>query len=236
MTLKKKKKILEGSTKKLYSTDEPEHIIQEFMDTVLKDGESKSTIKGKGAINNQICGHLFEYLEGFHIPTHFVKSIGNKEMLVKKLDMIPVEIFVHNIATGEFCKRFGQKDGQELELPIVEMFLKKPELNNPMINNGHVVAFGMATTEDINQIERFSSKVNAVLKSFFTRRGLKLVDFKLEFGRHKEKIVLGDEISPDTFQLWDSKTKERLGLDKITSGESTPESAYEDIFNRIFKS
>lgn len=233
--MKKKKKILEGSSKKLYSTDEPEHIIQEFLDTVIIGSESKSTVKGKGAINNQICGHLFEYLEGFHIPTHFVKSISNKEMLVKKLEMIPIEISVHNVATGAFSKRFDLKDGEKLELPIVEMFLKKPALDNPMINNGHVVAFGMATADEISLIERYSSKINAVLKSFFTRRGLRLVEFKLEFGRTKDKIVLGDEISPDTCRLWDAETQEKQGIDKINSGNTAAEKVYEDIFNQIFK-
>lgn len=235
MTLKKKKKIFEGSSKKLYSTDEPEHIIQEFTDTAMISSESKSTVKGKGAVNNQICGHLFEYLEGFHIPTHFVKSTSNKEMLVKKLEMIPIEISVHNIATDVFSERFNLENGEDLELPIVEMFLKKPSLNNPMINNGHVVAFGLASADEISLIERYSSKINAVLKSFFTRRGLRLVEFKLEFGRHKEKIVLGDEISPDTCRLWDSESQEKLGIDKIKTGHTAPEKVYEEIFNRIFK-
>lgn len=233
--MKKKKKIFEGSSKKLYSTEDPENIIQEFMDTVHIGGESKGTIKGKGAINNQICGHLFEYLEGFHIPTHFVKSTSNKEMLVKKLEMIPIEIFVYNIATDLFSKRFDLKDGENLELPIVEMFLRKPALNNPMINNGHAVAFGLASADEISLIERYSSKINAVLKSFFTRRGLSLIEFKLEFGRQKDKIVLGDEISADTCRLWDAETREKLGIDKIKSGNSAIEKIYEDLFNRIFK-
>ena len=234
--MKKKKKILEGRAKKLYETEETDQLVQEFKDDVITfEGFKKGTIKGKGVTNNQISSYLFEYLAGFHIVTHFIKNLSSRDMLVKQLDMIPIEIIIRNIATGSFCKRYGLEKGNELDYPITEYFLKDDTNRNPMINATHAISFGYAKIDEIRTIERLSSKINAVLKSFFARRKLRLVDFKLEFGRYKNKILLGDEISPDTCRLWDAQTKERLDNGSFLSDESEIETVYEELKNRILQ-
>lgn len=234
--MKKKKKIYEGKAKTLYETDEPEQLIQEFKDDATAfDGEKKGIIKGKGIINNKISGYLFEYLEGFHVPTHFNKIISNREMLIKRLDIIPIEIVIRNIAAGSLCKRYGIEEGKRLDYPIAEYYLKDDERHDPMINATHAVSFGYAKIDEIRTIDRLASKINAVLKSFFARRSLKLVDFKLEFGRYKNKILLGDEISPDTCRLWDEKTDEKLDKDRFRFDLGNVEMAYEEIKKRVLQ-
>jgi len=232
--LKKKKKIFEGKSKKLYETDDPEEIILEFKDEIVtRKGEIKGVLKGKGIINNQISEYLLEYLSGFHIATHFVKKISNRDMLIKQLEMIPVEIVVRNIAAGEFCNRYGLVKGKELDFPIIEYFLKGNK--NPMINTTHILSFGYAKLDEIRTIERLSSKINAVLKSFFMRRQFKLIDFKLEFGRFKNKLLIGDEISLDTCRLLDEKFWDGNQKSIIFSDEGDLDKVYEEIKNRIFQ-
>jgi len=234
--LKKKKKLYEGNDKKLYETEEAEQLIFEFKDTLPSDDvEKKIIIKGKGTINNLIACHLFEYLEGFNIPTHFIRNLGNKEMLIRKLEMIPIEIHVHNFATGILCERLGLEDGKVFDYPINEYYLKNEALKNPMINDFHAVSLGYAKLDEINMIKRFSSKINAVLKSYFNRRGFKLIFFKLEFGRHKNKVVLGDELSLSTCTLWDMKTNEKYDHDLSHLTVSEIEKSYESLKTRIFQ-
>jgi len=198
--VKKKKKLFEGSSKLLYETDNEELYIMEFKDdAVAFEGGKKAKIKGRGAINNQVSERLFTYLESYHIPTHFVKQFSDNAMVVRKLEMIPVEVVMRNIATGSLVKRYGVDEGAELEHPILEYYLKDAEKEDPMINEDHVIAFGHADKEELRQIQRYTQKMNAVLKSFLFRRNLLLVDFKVEYGRNKSgKITLGDEVSVDT--------------------------------------
>ena len=232
--MKKKKKIYEGKVKKLYSVEEPELLIMEFKDSVSAlDGEKQGLIKGKGLINKDISALLFEYLEGFHIQTHFIKSLGARDMLIKELAMIPIEVVMRNIAAGSLCTRYNLEEGKELKYPIIEFYLKDDERRDPMINQTHIISFDLASIEEVKMIERLTSKINAILKSFFMRRGLKLVDFKLEYGRYKNKVVLGDEISPDTCRLWDVKTGDKLDKDRFRFDLGNPEIAYEEVKKRV---
>jgi len=233
--IKKKNKLYEGKAKIVYETDNEDFYIQEFKDDATAfDGKKKGKIKNKGMINNQVSGHLFNYLESYHVPTHFVKTQSDNSMVIKKLDMIPVEVVMRNIATGSLVKKYGVKEGEELEHPILEYYLKDDEKHDPMINDHHVIAFGHADQDELKQIQRFALKINAVLKSFFYRRNLLLVDFKIEFGRNKNgKIVLGDEISPDTCRLWDSETKKKLDKDRFRQDLGDVENAYKEIQQRV---
>lgn len=234
ISLKKKKKIHDGKAKKLYSVTESEHLILEFKDeTTVFDGQKRETVKNKGAINNQISAFLFEYLEGFNIPTHFIKIVNPKEMLIKSLDMIKIEVVMRNIAAGSLVKKYGIEEGVELQCPILEFYLNDDSRQSPMINHSHILAFELATAEELKMIERISSKINAVLKSFFLRRQIKLGDFKVEFGRYKDKILLGDEISPDTCRFWDISVGNNLDKEKFRLDTGDIEQKYEEIKNRI---
>lgn len=226
--------IYEGSAKRLYQTDKPDLIIQEFRDDApALDGKKKAKIRNKGAINNAISSYLFEYLEGFHIPTHFVRQISDCEMLIKRLEVFPLELVARNIASGNLCTQYGLKEGTELPHPILEHYLKTDRGNRPLLNEYHVFAIGLATPDELRLLNRLTSKVNVVLKSFFARRGIKLIDVTLEFGRHKGQVLLGDEISPDTCHLWDGKTNRKLDLDFFRQDSDDARVAYEDLRNRV---
>ncbi len=236
MTVKKGKLLIEGKVKKVYSTNEPDYLILHFTDNVagVRSGEER-IIKNKGTYNNAISSFLFKLLGGYHIRTHFVDVLKPDEMLVRKLDIIPITVEVWNFAGGSFSKRYGIAKGEALNRPVVEFYLKNSKLRNPMITADHACAFGYAKPEEMQTIDRTVRKVNAVLKSFFDRRKFKLINFKLEFGRYQDKIFLSDEISPDTFSLVDMKDGEtknkaplNLATDKITA-------AYEELKNRICK-
>ncbi len=236
MTVKKGKLLIEGKVKKVYSTNEPDYLILYFTDNVVaaRSGEEE-IIKNKGVHNNAISSLLFKFLGGYHIRTHFVDVLKPDEMLVKKLDIIPIKVEVWNVAAGTLSKRYGIQKGETLNRPVVEFYLKNSKLRDPMITIDHACAFGYAKPEEMQTIDRIARKVNVVLKSFFDRREFKLVNFKLEFGWYQGKIFLSDEISPDTFSLIDlkdgeTKNKEPLNLapDKITA-------AYEELKNRICK-
>lgn len=235
VNVKKKKKLYEGKAKILFETDSEDYLIQEFKDDATAfDGKKKGKIKGKGTVNNQISAHLFNFLESYHIPTHFVKLLSDDSMVVKRLEMVPVEVVMRNLATGSLVKRYDVEEGMELESPILEFYLKDDAKHDPMINTDHIVSFGHATNEEVNQIKRYAQKINAVLKAFFERRGLILVDFKLEFGRGKNaRIVLGDEISPDTCRLWDSETREKMDKDRFRQDLGKVEEAYQEVLNRV---
>lgn len=234
--MKKKKKLYEGKSKKLYALDDSDQLIQEFKDDAAIFERTKAeVIKGKGIINKDISAYLFEYLEGFHIPTHFVKDLGGREMLIRRLEMIPVEVVMRNIAAGNLCERYGLEKGKELNSPIMEFYLKNDERHDPMINQTHIVAFQLATMDEVRMIERMTSKINAVLKSFFLRRNLSLVDFKLEFGRHKNKILLGDEVSLDTCRIWDVSPETKQNNERFGIDQRIAENTYEELRKRIFQ-
>jgi phosphoribosylaminoimidazole-succinocarboxamide synthase len=202
----KKKKIYEGKTKKLYESENEIELIQEFKDDAVASSAVKPRIiKGKGALNSQVSAHLFRFLDSYHIANHFIRELSDKEMLVKKLNMIPVMVMVRNIAAGTLVKRYGMAEGKELECPIIEYYLKDEERDDPMINEDHVISFGHATSGEIKELHRLASKINAVLKAFFRRRDLKLADLRLEFGRYRDKLVVGDELSFNTCRFIDLK-------------------------------
>jgi phosphoribosylaminoimidazole-succinocarboxamide synthase len=234
--LKKKKKLYEGRSKKIYTLEDSDQLIMEFKDNALVFERSKAeTIKGKATINKDISVYIYNYLEGFNIPTHFIKDLGGREMLVKHLEMIPVEIVMRNFAAGNLCERYNLENGTELNSSIMEFFFKHKQQNNPMVNQTHFVAFQLATSEEVRMIERMTSKINAVLKSFFLRRNLQLIDFKLEYGRYKNKILLGDEISLDTCRLWDISNETLSDKDKVLFDKRASEFAYEECKKRIFQ-
>ena len=235
--MKKGELLYEGKAKKLYATDNPDLVIQEFKDDATAfNGKKKGTIKDKGVVNNRISAFIFEFLESYHVPTHFEKVLSDREMLVKKLDIIPVEVVMRNIATGSLVKRYGLEEGKELDYPVLEFYLKDDDLNDPMINEHHAVAFGLATPDEMETISRYATKINAILKSFFIRRKIRLIDFKLEFGRFKDRILLGDEISPDTCRFWDLETGEKLDKDRFRQDLGRVEEAYQEMLNRILHS
>ncbi len=236
ISVKKKQKLYEGKAKIVFETDNEDYYIQEFKDDATAlDGKKKGKIKAKGVLNNQISGQLFSYLESYHVPTHFVKHMSDNSMVIKKLDMIPVEVVMRNIATGSLVKRYGVKEGKELEHPILEFYLKDDAKHDPLINEDHILSFEHANEEEIKQIKRFTQKINAVLKSYFIRRNMLLVDFKLEFGRNKlGKISLGDEISPDTCRFWDVVSGEKMDKDRFRQDLGNVEAAYKEVHSRVF--
>ena len=235
--VKKKKKLYEGKAKIVYETDKEDYLIQEFKDDATAlDGKKKGKIKAKGSINNQISAHLFNFLENYHVSTHFVSLFSDNAMVISKLEMIPVEVVMRNIATGSLVKRYGVEEGKELEHPILEFYLKDDAKHDPMINKDHVISFGYASEDEVKQIVRLTQKTNAVLKSFFYRRNLLLVDFKLEYGRNKSgKLRLGDEISPDTCRFWDINSGEKLDKDRFRHDLGNVEKAYQEVQARVFK-
>ncbi len=224
--------MLDGTTKRIFTADKKDQLIIQFKDAeTAYDGEKKSRFKNKGVLKNNIAVHLFEYLCGYNIPTHFIARSSNDRMRVKKLNMIPITVFVRNISAGTLVKRFRVKEGTVLKYPILEYYLRDEKLNNPMVLESHAYSFGYATPEEMKQISRMSSKVNAVLKSFLERRSLKLGDFKLEFGRMHRQIYVSDEITPDTARLWDISNS---GAHEQFSFEgNTAEKSYKEIYQRI---
>jgi len=232
--LERKELFHEGKAKRLYLTDDPHYLLMEFKDDITAfDGDKKSEFPRKGEFNNQTSAFLFNYLESYHIPTHFVQAVSDSAMLVRNLKMIPIEVVVRNIATGSLVKRYGVEDGMTLSYPIIELFLKDDSRHDPMINETHAYAFGHCTPEQMRTIVRIASKVNAVLKSFFDRRGLTLVDFKLEFGYGEGEIFLADEISGDSCRIWDKKTGKKLDKDRFRHDLGDIESSYEELMFRV---
>ena len=232
--VKKGKKIYEGKAKILYETDNPELVIQEFKDDATAfDATKRGTIKQKGVINNEISSALFQMLDLKGIPTHFVKKLSDREMLAKRLDIVLVEVTMRNIAAGGLSKSLGIEEGTVLKTPVLEYHYKSDPLHDPLINDYHIEMLGLATAKEMKKIKDYSFSVNEILRDFFGKVGLKLVDFKLEFGRFKGKILLGDEISPDTCRLWDKKTNEKLDKDRFRRDLGRIEEAYQEVLKRI---
>ncbi|MFH1782956.1 MAG: phosphoribosylaminoimidazolesuccinocarboxamide synthase [Candidatus Omnitrophota bacterium] len=232
--MKKGKQIYEGKAKKVFETDKADLIIQEFKDDATAfDATKRGTIKEKGIVNNEMSSVLFQMLESKGIPTHFVKKLSEREMLAKKLDIILVEVTIRNISAGGLSKLLDIKEGIVLKKPVLEYHYKKDALHDPLINDYHIEMLGLATQKEMNTIKDYSFSINEILKDFFIKVGLKLVDFKLEFGRHKGRILLGDEISPDTCRLWDKKTNEKLDKDRFRRDLGKIEEAYQEVLKRI---
>ncbi|GAB4365637.1 MAG: phosphoribosylaminoimidazolesuccinocarboxamide synthase [Calditrichia bacterium] len=229
-----KELILESKTKKLYSTNNEDQIVIEFLDTIpgLKQ---KSTMKGKAEINLDISAFIFEYLESYNVPTHFIRRIDSKSFLAKKLNMFPLKVVLWNVATSTLSKRLGLKDGTVLDTPVLELYLKNSKLKDPLINDYHAYTLGLCERNEMNAIVRISTKVNAVLKSLFMRKKLALVYFELEFGKTGSQIMIGDEISPDTFHIWDQAEPDKLDKKSFLITPETAKKVYPKIKERILQ-
>lgn len=214
--MQKKQELYAGKAKTVYTTDHADVYILEFRnDTSAFDGEKISQLANKGKVNNLFNAHIMQVLEAAGVATHFVKVLGDQASVVKRLEMIPVECVVRNYAAGGLCRRLGMDEGQLLSPPVFEFFLKNDELHDPMICDSHIVTFGWASEDEIAQMKKLTQAVNNVLTPLFAEGGLQLVDFKLEFGRLGNQIVLGDEFTPDGCRIWDSKTLEKFDKDRF---------------------
>ena len=232
--MKKGELLYEGKAKQVYATDNPDYVIQYFKDDATAfNAKKRGTIVSKGILNNEISETFFRLVEREGVPTHFVERLNEREMLVKKLQIIPVETVVRNIIAGSLAKRLGLEEGKTLRQPILEYFYKSDPLDDPMINASIAIALDMATPEELRRVDELALKVNAVLRTFLESKGLLLVDMKLEFGRHHGQILLGDEICPDTCRFWDAVTREKLDKDRFRRDLGGVEEAYHEVHRRV---
>lgn len=232
--MEKKEQLYEGKAKKVFATDNKDYCIVDYKDDATAfNGLKKGTITGKGVINNKMSNYLFQMLEKKGIPTHFVEQLSDRETLVKKVEIVPLEVIMRNKAAGSFSKRLGIPEGTELKCPVLEFSYKNDELGDPMVNDSHVLAAGFATQEDIDTIKDMAQKVNKILCEFFLSVNIELIDFKLEFGRFHDTIILADEISPDTCRFWDVHTHEKLDKDRFRRDLGGVEDAYHEVMKRI---
>ena len=233
--MQKLKQIYEGKAKKVFKTDDPELFIVDYKDDATAfNGLKKGTIVGKGVINNQMTNRLMAKMEKAGIPTHFVKELSERETLVKKASIVPLEVIIRNISAGSFAKRYGVEEGIVFDEPTIEFSYKNDDLGDPLLNEYHALALKLATREEIETIKKYAFAVNEVLKAFWSECGVTLVDFKLEFGKVSDgSIVLADEISPDTCRLWDSKTREKLDKDRFRRDLGGVEEAYQEMMRRL---
>ena len=231
----KREQLYEGKAKKVFATDDPEFLIVSYKDDATAfNGLKKGTIIGKGVINNRMSNLLMQRLEKAGIPTHFIKELSDRETLVKKVSIVPLEVIVRNIAAGSFSKRYGVEEGFVFETPTIEFSYKNDELGDPLMDEYHAIAMKIATEEEIETIKKYAFGINEQLKAFWAECGVILVDFKLEFGRLMDgKIVLADEINPDTSRLWDSKTGEKLDKDRFRRDLGGVEDAYAEVMKRL---
>jgi len=233
--MKKLEQVYEGKAKKVFATDNPDCFIVDYKDDATAfNGEKKGTIVGKGVINNRVTNHLMKLLESRGIPTHFIEELSERETLVKKVTIVPIEVIVRNIAAGSLSKRLGLAEGTKLASTVLEYCYKDDALGDPMINDYHIAALKLATPAELEKISAYSFKVNTILSDYLKDLGIELIDFKLEFGRAKDgTIVLADEISPDTCRFWDSKTGEKLDKDRFRRDMGGVEDAYREILKRL---
>ncbi len=234
----KKELLYEGKAKRLYKTDDENLLIAEFKDDLTAfNGEMKSSESGKGALNCKISTELFNLLEKNGISTHLIKRIDDNHQLIKRVDIIAIEVVVRNIATGSLSKRLGIEEGKILPFTLVEFYYKEDKLNDPLINDEHCILLDLVDNEsDLEELKRLGREINIILKSFFAKKGLNLVDFKLEFGKdNKGNIILADEISPDSCRFWDIKTNEKLDKDRFREGLGGLKVAYEEVLKRILE-
>ncbi len=233
--MEKKEQLYEGKAKKVFATDDSNLVIVDYKDDATAfNGLKKGSIAGKGVINNVMSNHMFQLLEQQGVPTHFVEQLSERETLVKKVSIVPLEVIIRNISAGSFAKRFGVEEGIVFDEPTIEFSYKNDDLGDPLMNAYHAVALKAATSEEIETIKSMAFKVNEVMKQYFDSLNVILVDFKLEFGKTADgKIVLADEISPDTCRLWDKTTKEKLDKDRFRRDLGGVEEAYQEIMKRV---
>ena len=232
--MEKRDLIYEGKAKKLYTTDDPDLLIQYFKDDATAfNAKKRGTIEDKGVINNRMSEIFFRLLTDHGVPTHFVERLNDREMLVKRLEIIPLETIVRNLGAGSMAKRLGLEEGTELKRPVIEFSYKSDPLDDPLINDDHAIALGWSTEEEIAEIKRLARKANDVLRAFLDERGILLVDMKFEFGRHKGQVLLGDEICPDTCRFWDKQTREKLDKDRFRRDLGGVAEAYREMQRRV---
>ena len=231
----KGKQLYEGKAKKVFETDQPDILLVSYKDDATAfNGIKKGTIEGKGAINNRVTNFMMQLLEKAGVPTHYVKELSERETLVKKVSIVPLEVIIRNISAGSFSKRYGVEEGIVFAEPTIEFSYKNDELGDPLINSYQAIALGLATREEIETIKKYAFKVNEEMKKFFASIGVRLVDFKLEFGKLADGTnVLADEISPDTCRFWDAKTNEKLDKDRFRRDLGNVEDAYREMMKRI---
>ena len=228
------KQLYEGKAKKVFATANPdEYRVYYKDDATAFDGTKRGTIINKGIINNKVSAFFFSLLSEHGIPHHYVKLISDREMIVKTLDILKVEVVVRNVAAGSLAKRIGWEEGTKMPMPILEYYYKNDDLHDPMINEYHIKAMGLATPEQMKQIEGYALKINEILSAYLKTKQIDLIDFKLEFGVHKGEVILGDEISPDTCRLWDSETQQKLDKDRFRRDLGNVEDAYREILKRL---
>ena len=232
--MEKREQLYAGKAKSIFKTDDPDHLVMLFRnDTSAFDGKRVEQLDRKGMVNNKFNAFIMGKLQAAGIPTHFVKLLSDTEALVKKMDMIPVECVVRNLAAGSLVRRLGVQEGQVLNPPTFELFLKNDALGDPMINESHVESFGWATHEQLARMKELTFKINEVLKDLFAAGNMLLVDFKVEFGLHKGEVILGDEFSPDGCRLWDKDTREKLDKDRFRQNLGNVVESYELVGQRL---
>ncbi|MCR5575672.1 MAG: phosphoribosylaminoimidazolesuccinocarboxamide synthase [Oscillospiraceae bacterium] len=236
--MEKREQLYEGKAKKVYATDDPAFVIVSYKDDATAfDGAKKGTIAGKGAINNRMTNMLMRKLEARGIPTHYVEELSERETLVKKVNIVPLEVIVRNVSAGHFASRYGVAEGIVFDSPVVEFSYKNDELHDPLLNDDHAIALGLATRGEIDQIRSCALRINELLKDILAEVGVTLVDFKLEFGKTAAgELVVADEISPDTCRFWDSRTGEKLDKDRFRRDLGNVEEAYEEMSRRLLGS
>lgn len=232
--MEKREKLYEGKAKIMYATDSPDHVIQYFKDDATAfNAKKKGTIADKGIMNNKISSKIFEFLQAEGIPTHFEEVLNEREQLVKKVKIVPLEVVVRNVAAGSLCKHLGLEEGTALAYPTLEFCFKADKLDDPMINDSHIKALNLATDEEVAEIKEYTFRINELMTGFFKALNITLVDFKLEFGKFKGEIILADEISPDTCRLWEIGTGQKLDKDRFRRDLGNVEEAYQEILNRV---
>ena len=226
--------LYEGKAKKIFATDKSDHVVHYFKDDATAfNGQKRGTIEGKGIVNNKMSERLFRLLEAGGVPTHFIQRLSDREMLTKKVTIVPIEVVVRNVVAGSLAKRLGLKDGEAIEPPIVEFYYKNDALGDPLITDEHVRLLKLATPGMVREVKDLATKVNALLLPFFRERRMKLVDFKLEFGIHHNSLILADEISPDTCRFWDMGTGESMDKDRFRKDLGKIEEAYQEVLKRV---
>lgn len=232
--MEKREQLYSGKAKSVYSTDDPKLMVLEFRnDTSAFDGKKVEQLDRKGMVNNKFNAFIMQKLEAAGIPTHFVRLLSDTESAVKRLDMIPIECVVRNVAAGSICRRYGVQEGMDLHPPTFEFFLKNDALSDPMVNDYHIESFGWATKGQVARAKELTFAVNDVLKKLFDEAGMLLVDYKLEFGMCDGELVLGDEFSPDGCRIWDKETRKKLDKDRFRQGLGGVIEAYEEVGNRL---
>lgn len=231
----KKEQLYEGKAKKVYATNDPDLVIVDYKDDATAfNGEKKGTITGKGVINNKMTNYMFRLLEKeAGVPTHLVEEISDRETIVKKVEIVPLEVIIRNVAAGSFSKKLGIAEGTPLKQPTLEFSYKNDDLGDPFINSYYALGLGLATQEEIDTITKYAFAVNTFMVDFFKKLNIDLIDFKIEFGRFKGEIILADEISPDTCRFWDSTTHEKLDKDRFRRDMGNVEEAYQEIMKRL---